>query len=167
MGVKLGRTFVHRASKAFPCRKKDSCLLGRIITAGEPYIKSERWTRQGKRYFRNVHLVCFASWANFLLEYREEHVFTGRPKGSGQLALLDGEAKQKRRALVRARAYIIRKFQVELDDNASRALWVRKLELEELIDATGIPIMRGLSQHRSQADAKAIMEKAERIRIPL
>lgn len=167
MGVKLGRTFVNRASKSFPCRKKDSCLLGGTIQAGEPYIKSERWTKQGKRYFRNVHLICFASWANWLLEYREEHVVPGRPPGSGQLAQLDDKAKKERRSLVRARAYTIKLFMRETDTQICRNLWARKEELEQLIEDTGIPIMRNLSQHRTQEDAQAVVDKAERIRIPV
>ena len=159
MGVKLGSTRIHRASKDIKCRKDPHCTQGGTITAGNPYVMCIRWTKKKKRWYRNLHLECFVSWAEFLLERRESKSLNGRPPGTGRLYSLSLEERKQRGSLVRRRAALIRKVIVEEDGRAIETFWKMIEKIHQEIADTGIPLQKGMQSHRSDENTALFTQK--------
>lgn len=149
------------------CILMEHCEEGRRIQPGTLHAVIVQGNREGKRWYKRLHLKCLPRWAEYSYNWR--HKPRGgdhggrRPKGSGPLAALDGEQKRGRNRLIRERARLMRRFADTWEPEKCNELWRRMGVLQSKIGETGIGIQKSAQGRRNPKVKRAIEEKAERL----
>ncbi len=149
------------------CILMQRCKEGGLIPVGTLHAVIVQGNREGKRWYKRLHLNCLPRWAEFSYNWRlkprgGDHGGR-RPKGSGPLAVLDTEQQKVRNRLIRERARLLRCFADTWVPEKCTELWERIGILQGKIKDTGIEVQKSAQGHRDPKTKRAIYEKAERL----
>ena len=149
------------------CILMEHCEEGGRIEPGTLHAVIVQGNREGKKWYKRLHLNCLPRWAEYSYNWRRkprggDHGGR-RPKGSGPLSTLDGKQQKVRNRLVRERARLLRCFAGTWEPERCKELWARIHTFQERINDTGIGIQRSCQGHRDPKTKRAIDEKAERL----
>lgn len=149
------------------CALKGHCTEGAEIKTGDLHAVIVQGNREGKKWYKRLHLKCLPIWAEYSYNFRSKGRggdYGGRrPLGSGPLTVLDPEQRLVRGRLIRERARLLRCFAETWEPEKCKTLWERIKVLQGKIEDTGVKIQRSLQVHRSPTTKRAIAEKVERL----
>lgn len=150
------------------CASGEHCLEGGWIEKGQLHAIIAWSNREGKRWYKRMHLGCLAGWVEYSYNYRLKPRGGrrgGKPRGGGPLSALDDEQRAQRNKLVREQARLLRAFDETWEPDKCRELWARIKRVRNEIENSGIGIQANLQGHRSPATRKRILEKVERLEL--
>jgi hypothetical protein len=178
--MKIGQ--LHAVVKTMPHRKaetkegakaKSACVAGKHcpekgkIKKGQLHAIISWSNREGKRWYKRVHLGCLPGWIEYSygsrLKQRGGNHGGVRPKGSGPLAKLSEDQRAQRHRLVREQARLLRVFDETWEPDKCRDLWARIKVIRNEIKDSGVAIQDRLQGHRNLKTRERILEKVERL----